>query len=107
MAQLTKVEQYKMMQTKNIPNMKDIIGKTDRPLAAITKDYTSADGEVHNVLVVKFAEAGMYRTEVKAFIEDFMDYWTVFEDDDDRPLITIVGKKSQRGNPYLGMEVAE
>ena len=106
--ELTKVQVYKMKDSAKLPNMKELIGKTDIPLAYTMTEYTSSDGEIHKVLSILFKEAGMYRTETSAFIESFLRYWEVFgeEADDVKPSITITGQKSQRGNPYINLEVS-
>lgn len=106
--ELTKVQEYRMKDSSKLPNMKDMIGKTDVPLAHTLSEYTSSDGEIHRVLSVLFKDSGMFRTETAAFIESFERYWDVFggEADDAKPAITITGQKSKRGNPYINLEVA-
>ena len=106
--ELTKVQEYRMKDSAKLPNMKELIGKTDVPLAYTLTEYTSSDREIHRVLSVLYKDAGMYRTETAAFIESFMRYWDVFgsEEDNVKPAITITGQKSQRGNPYINLEVS-
>lgn len=97
-----------MKDSSKLPNMKDLIGKTDVPLAYTMSEYTSSDGEIHKVLSVFFKDSGMYRTETSAFIDSFLRYWEVFgeEEDNVKPAITITGQKSKRGNPFINLEVS-
>ncbi len=105
--ELTKIQQYKLRQTETMANLKEIIGQTITPVAELMQEYTDSDGQVHNVLAIKTDDNRYFRTEVAAFIEQYRRYLEVFAEDDPRPAITITGKKSRRGNPYLGMEIDE
>ena len=51
----------------------------------------------------------MYKTEVKAFIEKFMQYDASFGDlpDDEKPEITIVLNTSRAGNRYVTFDLVE
>lgn len=100
-----KIAVYRMSRTQNMPNMKELIGKTVTPTAAKESEYTDGDGILHIVLAVEFANVGCYRTEVAAFIENFRAYWEVFADEDEKPALSIVGKSSKRGNTYVNFEV--
>lgn len=106
---LTKIEEYRMRDTRNLPNLKDAIGQTDKPVAMIFTEYTDRNGVVHNVLAVKFEKIGTYRTEVKNFIESAINYWDTFENEPDevKPAIKIFSRKSRQGNDVLCMELAE
>lgn len=105
--EMTKIEKYRMMNTKNMPNVKDLVGEKVYPEAILCNEYTDADGEIHSVLAMRFRDHGCYRTEVKAFIEEMLKYWDVFGEDEEKPLIEITGKQSKRGNPYVSMVVVE
>lgn len=104
--ELSKRDLYRMGDSKNQNNIKDIVGKTVKPIAAKTREYTDGEGEIHQVLSIMIEGGAIYRTEVKAFIESFSNYWEVFADDEERPAIIITSKSSKRGNPYVNMEVA-
>lgn len=104
--EMTKMELYRLRKTQDMPNIKDIIGETVTPVAEFEHEYTDADGEVHNVLALKLADGRYVRTEVAAFIENYHDYIAVFGEDEERPAITITGKKSKRGNPFVNFTVA-
>lgn len=106
MMNLTKMEQYKMTRTQNMPNIKEIIGETVRPVAMAVHEYTDpSSGEVHTVMAVKLEDGRYYRTEVGAFIEAFNDYWNFFEEEAEKPEILITGKTSKRGNEYVNFDV--
>lgn len=105
--EMTKIEKYRMMNTKTMPNVKDLAGQKVFPEAILMNEYTDADGEVHSVLAMKFRGFGCYRTEVKAFIEEMMKYWDVFGEDEEKPIIEITAKQSKRGNPYVSMTVVD
>lgn len=103
--ELTKMEQYKLRKTADMPNIKDIIGERVKCVAEHMGEYIDADGEVHRVLSVKLADGRYYRTEVAAFIDNYKEFSEVFDNIDERPDIEIVGKKSKRGNPFVNFVV--
>ena len=105
MIDAAKVRAYKMRNTKALPNVKELSGKTVTPVDCLLNEYTAADGSSHRVLAVDFGSAGMYKTEVAAFIEGFEGYWEVFGEDAEKPSITITTSTSKRGNPYVTMTV--
>lgn len=105
---------FKMRTTADATNMKELINRKVKPLKWEFSEYTDSDGENHTVLAMDLETddgkiKGIYRTEVKAFIEKFRVYMDVFGaiPDDERPLITITGVKSQRGNPYINFDIVE
>lgn len=105
--ELTKVQQYKMMDSKTLPNLKDIGGETIKVVACLTHTYVDSEGEEHKVLSLMCEDGRMFRTEVKAFIDSFVNYWAVFgeEADEDKPTMKIITMKSKRGNPYVSFEL--
>lgn len=107
MMELTKIQQYRMADTKNQKNIKELAGKKVKPIAATAREYNDADAQVHTVLSIMLDNGEIYRTEVKAFIETFNAYWSVFGDEDDKPMIEISTRNSKRGNPYVSMSVVE
>lgn len=107
MMELTKIQQYRMADTKNQTNIKELAGQKIKPIAATAREYTDANAEVHTVLSIMVDSGEIYRTEVKAFIDTFNAYWSVFGDDEDRPQIEISTKNSKRGNPYVNMSVCD
>ena len=107
--ELTKMELFKAMNDKH-ENLKECEGLIVSPVAVHTHTYTAADGSEHSVLVIKNGKDGkFYKTEVKAFIEKFMDYMDSFGEvpDDEKPEIIIILTKSQKGNTYVTFDLAE
>jgi len=102
--ELTKIQRYKMTRTRDLPNIREIIGETVHVSAELLTEYTDPDGEIHKVLSL-LTDRGYYKTEVAAFIEAFAEFVEVFGDE--RPAITITGKTSKRGNPYVNFEIVE
>lgn len=108
-----KIAIFKMRTTADATNLKELINQKVKPLKWEFSDYTDSDGEVHNVLAMELelldGKRGIYRTEVRAFIEKFNHYTDIFgtEPVEDRPAIVITGVKSQRGNPYINFELVE
>lgn len=108
-----KIAIFKMKTTADAKNLKDLIGQTVRPCKWEFSDYTDSDGENHNVLALELVtpdnKRGIYRTEVRAFIEKFNVYIDLFHDEPEaeRPRITITGVSSKRGNPYINFEIVE
>lgn len=103
---LTPAQKFKMKNTKDLPNMKELNGIVDVPLAMEATTYTNGSEE-HNVLAILFRDSGIYRTECKGFIDSFMAYWEAFaeEPDEQKPPITISIYKSKKGNDTLKMTV--
>lgn len=102
---MSKLEQYKMSRTQNMPNLRTAVGEIMRVVAVDTREYTDADGEVHKVMAIKTEDGRYFRTEVSAFMEAFADFWNFFVDEDVKPEIMIVGKSSKRGNEYINFDV--
>lgn len=104
--EMSKIELYKMNRTQAMPNIKEIIGETVRPVAMIEKEYANPDdGEIHNVLALKLEDGRYYRTEVAAFREAFKEYWDFFAEEEQKPEILIVGKSSRKGNEFVNFDV--
>ena len=104
--EMSKIELYKMNRTQAMPNIKEIIGETVRPVAMIETEYANPDdGEIHNVLALKLEDGRYYRTEVAAFREAFKVYWDFFSEDEQKPEILIVGKSSRKGNEFVNFDV--
>ena len=105
--ELTKMELFKAMNDKH-ENLKDCEGMIISPVAVHTHTYTAADGTEHSVLVIKNGKDGkFYKTEVKAFIQKFMQYLEAFGDeaDDAKPDIVIVLNQSKKGNRYVTFDL--
>ena len=105
---------FKMRTTADAKNLKELINRRVKPMKWEFSDYTDSDGEIHTVLAMELETDdpkinGIYRTEVKAFIEKFRVYMDVFGNVpiEERPLIMITGVKSQRGNPYINFDIVE
>ena len=108
--ELSRVEKFKALNSKDIPNMKDCEGEVLKPVAFYTHEYEDSDGKSHYVLVIKDGKTGgMYRTEVKAFIEKFMAYDEAFGNlpDEEKPEIIITTNKSKRGSAYVNFDVVD
>lgn len=103
--ELTKIQKYKLTRTKDMKNIREIIGETITPVAEVMSEYTDADGEIHKVLSIMTTKGEYVKTEVSAFIEAYNDYLGVFAEE--RVPILITGKTSKRGNPYVNFEIVE
>ena len=101
-----KMEAYRMRQTQNMPNLKQLAGETIKVLDHAFSIYEDANGTEHHVLALK-TDRGLYRTEVAAFQRDFTDFVSVFEDPAERPAITIIEKSSKKSNVYISFMVEE
>ena len=97
--ELSRVEKFKALNSKDIPNMKDCEGEVLKPVAFYTHEYEDSDGKT----------GGMYRTEVKAFIEKFMAYDESFGTlpDEEKPEIIIQIKTSKKNNKYVNFDVLD
>ena len=104
--ELSKIDQYRMRRSQNLPNLKDIIGERVKPIAELEHEYQDAQGELHTVLTIMLSDKRCFRTEVRAFIENYHDFVESFGEDE-RPDIMITGKDSKRGNKYINFEVVE
>lgn len=108
--ELTRVEVFKAVNSKDLPNIKELEGQTIKPVASHTHTYEDGEGKEHSVLVIKDGRSGrMYRTEVKAFIDKFLAYDEAFGDlpDEEKPEITIATWKSKRGYAYVNFDVVD
>lgn len=108
--ELTRVEVFKAVNSKDLPNIKDVEGQTIKPVASRTNTYEDGEGKDHSVLVIKDGKSGvMYRTEVKAFIDKFLAYDEAFGNlpDEEKPEIIITTKKSKRGYAYVNFDVVD
>lgn len=95
------VRKFKMSNTQALPNVKEIIGQTVTPEYWQFSEYVDANGVTHTVLAMDFGTVGIYRTETAAFIERFTAYADAFGAEDEKPAISITGKQSKRGNPFV------
>ena len=69
-----------------------------------------AEGKLHSVLVIKDGKTGkMFKTEVAAFIEKFLNYLESFGDlpDEEKPDILISCRVSKKGNKYANFDLVE
>ena len=106
--ELTPIELFRAKNGDGVSNVKECEGEIIKPVAFTTKAYTGQDGKEHNVLIIKDEKSGrMYKTEVKAFIEKFLDYDSSFGacDDSEKPEIIIVMKESKKGNKYVTFDL--
>ena len=107
--ELTGIQKFKAMNDK-LPNSKECEGLIVKPVAFHTSTYEGQDGKEHTKLVILNGnDKQMYKTEVKAFIEKFMQYDEAFGDlpDDEKPEMVIVLKKSKAGNNYVTFDLVE
>lgn len=105
--ELSKMELFKAMNDKHT-NFKECEGQVISPVAFHTHQYTSGDGKLHSVLVIKDGKTGkMFKTEVQAFIEKFMKYDEAFGEcpDEEKPDIVIVLNTSKAGNKYVNFDL--
>lgn len=110
MAELTARELFRAKNGDGVENVRDCEGEILRPVAFTTKQYIGRDEKEHSVLIFKDGNhGGMYKTEVRAFIEKFTDYMDSFGEvpDDEKPEIVIILTKSQKGNTYVTFDLAE
>ena len=107
--EMTGIQKFKAMNDK-LPNFKECEGLLVRPLAFHTSHYTGQDNKEHSKLVILNAlDNQMYKTEVKAFIEKFMQYDESFGDmpDEEKPLMVIKMNTSKAGNKYVTFDLQE
>ena len=107
--EMTGIQKFKAMNDK-LPNFKECEGLVVRPLAFHNSHYTGQDNKEHTKLVILNALDGqMYKTEVKAFIEKFMQYDESFGDmpDEEKPLMVIKMNTSKAGNKYVTFDLQE
>lgn len=108
--ELSRVEKFKALNSKDIQNIKDCEGQIIKPVAFYTHEYEDSDNKNHYVLVIKDGKTGgMYRTEVKAFIEKFMAYDEAFGTlpDEEKPEIVIQIQLSKKNNRYVNFDVVD
>lgn len=108
--ELSRVEKFKALNSKDITNIRDCEGQTIKPVAFYTHEYEDSDNKSHYVLVIKDGKTGdMFRTEVKAFIEKFMAYDEAFGTlpDEEKPDIVIQIQTSKKGNRYVNFDVLD
>lgn len=106
--ELTRIELFNAMNSKDIPNIKDSEGEIIRPVASHAHTYEDQDGKEHSVLVIKDGTSGnLFKTEVQAFIKKFLAYEEAFGTlpDEEKPPICIVLNKSKKGNTYVNFNV--
>lgn len=105
--ELTRIEKFSALNDK-LPNLKEIDGTVISPVAHLTRTYEDKEGNEHQVLVVKDGKSGkLYKTEVKAFINKFLNYLETFGDcpDDELPDIKIACRDSKAGNKYVNFDL--
>lgn len=103
------IQKFKANNDK-LPNLKDCEGLIIRPIAFHTAHYTGQDGKEHQKLVILNGNDNqMYKTEVMAFIEKFMNYDESFGEmpDEEKPEIVITIKTSKAGNKYVNFDLIE
>lgn len=107
--ELTRVELFSAMNDRHT-NIKDMDGQIISPVAHNTHQYSDAEGKLHSVLVIKDGKTGkMFKTEVAAFIEKFLNYLESFGDlpDEEKPDILISCRVSKKGNKYANFDLVE
>ena len=108
MAELTAKELFRAKNGDGVQNVRDCEGQILRPIAFTTKRYIGQDEKEHEVLIIKDGKTGgMFKTEVRAFIEKYRDYEESFgsEDDEEKPEIVIILNKSKKGNTYVNFDL--
>lgn len=108
--ELTAKELFRAKNGDGVQNVKDCEGQIIRPVAFTTKRYVGSDEKEHEVLIIKDGKTGgMFKTEVKAFIEKYRDYEESFGgcSDDEKPDIVIVLNTSKKGNQYVNFDLAD
>lgn len=108
--ELSRVEKFKALNSKDIPNIKDCEGQILKPVAFYTHEYEDSESKSHHVLVIKDGKTGnMFRTEVKAFIDKLMAYYEAFGTlpDEEKPEIVIQIQTSKKGNRYVNFDVLD
>ena len=108
--ELTSIELFRAKNGDGVQNVRECEGQIIKPVAFTTKRYIGQDEKAHEVLIIKDGKTGgMFKTEVKAFIEKFRDYVESFMDaeDDEKPDIVIILKKSKKNNTYVNFDLVE
>ena len=108
--ELTARELFRAKNGDGVENVRDCEGQILRPVAFTTKKYIGQDEKEHEVLIIKDGKSGgMFKTEVRAFIEKYRDYEESFGDclDDEKPEIVIILNKSKKGNTYVNFDLAD
>lgn len=106
--ELTRVEIFKAMNSRDVTNVKEAEGQILLPVAFHTHEYQDQDGKTHNVLVIKDGKSGqLYKSETRNFITKFLAYDEAFGTlpDDEKPEICIVLNTSKKGNRYSDFDV--
>lgn len=107
--ELTRIEIFKAMNSKDVQNVKELEGQVLSPVAFHTHSYEDQDGKEHAVLVIKDGKTGtLCKTEVQAFIKKFLAYDEAFGSlpDKEKPDIVVVMNTSKKGNKYVNFDIA-
>lgn len=107
--ELTRIEIFKAMNSKDVMNVKELEGTVISPVAFHTHSYEGQDGKEHHVLVIKDGKTGqLCKTEVQAFINKFLAYDEAFGSlpDAEKPEIVITMNTSKKGNKYVNFDIA-
>lgn len=107
--ELTRIEIFKAMNSKDVQNVKELEGQIISPVAFHTHSYEDQDGKEHDVLVIKDGKTGsLCKTEVQAFIKKFLAYDEAFGSlpDAEKPEIVIIMNTSKKGNKYVNFDIA-
>mgnify|MGYP006874665249 CR=1 FL=1 len=106
--ELTRVEIFKAMNSKDVTNVKEADGQILQPVAFHTHEYEDQEGKTHAVLVLKDGKSGtLYKSETKNFIQKFLAYDEAFGTlpDEEKPEIVIKLTTSKKGNRYSDFDV--
>ena len=57
--ELSRVEKFKALNSKDIPNVKDCEGQVLKPVAFYTHEYEDSESKSHYVLVIKDGKTGL------------------------------------------------
>jgi len=107
--ELTRIEIFKAMNSKDVQNVKELEGMVISPVAFHTHSYEDQEGKEHAVLVIKDGKTGnLCKTEVQAFIKKFLAYDEAFGSlpDAEKPEIVITMNTSKKGNKYVNFDIA-
>lgn len=108
--ELTRVEVFKAMNSRDVQNVKEAEGQILLPVAYHTHEYEDADGKVHAVLVIKDGKSGeLMKSETKNFMQKFLAYDEAFGSlpDEEKPEICIKLITSKKGNKYVDFDVID
>lgn len=106
--ELTRVEIFKAMNSRDVANVKECEGQILHPVAFHTHEYEGTDEKTHAVLVIKDGKSGtLYKSETKNFIQKFLAYDEAFGTlpDEEKPEIVIRMNTSKKGNKYADFDV--